>query len=86
MIKTIYSIFFQSIEEGVSHMWTVSAIQMHAKATIICDEASTAELKVKTVKYYKDLWEVHVDLNKEVDVASSVYTEVKESPTKSPLK
>ena len=36
-------------------MWTVSALQTHPKVTIVCDEAATAELKVKTVKYFKDL-------------------------------
>jgi len=30
-------------------------LQMHKKAIIICDEDSTMELKVKTVKYFKDL-------------------------------
>lgn len=38
------------IEEGVNHMWTVSAIQMHPKGLIVCDEDSTLELHVK-VKY-----------------------------------
>ncbi len=72
----------KAIEEGVSHMWTVSAIQQHPRAIIVCDEPSTDELRVKTVKYFKDLWEVHRDLNKEVDAASEVYTEVKDSPKK----
>jgi hypothetical protein len=42
------------IEEGVNHMWTVSAIQMHPKGLIVCDEDSTLELHVKassTVRY-----------------------------------
>ena len=46
---------YKCIEEGVNHMWTVSALQTHPKVTIVCDEAATAELKVKTVKYFKDL-------------------------------
>ena len=46
---------YKCIEEGVNHMWTVSALQMHPKVTIVCDEAATAELKVKTVKYFKEL-------------------------------
>ena len=32
---------------------------------MICDEGATMELKVKTVKYFKDLWDVHSTLNKE---------------------
>ncbi|XP_015793463.1 glucosamine-6-phosphate isomerase 1 [Tetranychus urticae] len=54
----------KAIEEGVSHMWTVSALQMHPKTTLICDEDATLELKVKTVKYFKSLMRVH---NKLVD-------------------
>jgi len=45
------------IEEGVSHMWTVSAIQQHQKAIIVCDEDATMELRVKTVKYFRGLQE-----------------------------
>lgn len=29
---------YKAVEEGVNHMWTVSAIQMHKKAMIVCDE------------------------------------------------
>jgi glucosamine-6-phosphate deaminase len=44
-----------AVEEGVSHMWTVSAIQNHACAMIVCDEDATLELRVKTVKYFKGI-------------------------------
>ncbi|KAI8384899.1 glucosamine-6-phosphate isomerase 1 [Radiomyces spectabilis] len=47
------------IEEGVNHMWTVSAIQMHPKGLIVCDEDATLELHVKTVKYFKSIEHVH---------------------------
>lgn len=50
---------YKAIEEGVSHMWTVSAFQMHPKAIFVCDEDATLELKVKTVKYFKGLMRVH---------------------------
>ena len=40
-------------------MWTVSALQQHARSTFVVDEPATAELKVKTVKYFNDLWQVH---------------------------
>jgi glucosamine-6-phosphate deaminase len=43
------------VEEGVSHMWTVSALQMHAKGVIVCDDDATDELKVGTVRYFKDI-------------------------------
>jgi len=48
-----------AIEEGVNHMWTVSALQQHARSLMLCDEAATMELKVKTVKYFKSLHELH---------------------------
>ncbi len=43
------------VEEGINHMWTVSILQLHAKGMIVCDEESTFELKVGTVKYFKDI-------------------------------
>ncbi len=45
------------VEEGVNHMWTVSMLQLHRKAMIVCDDESTMELKVGTVKYFKDIEE-----------------------------
>lgn len=49
------------VEEGVNHMWTVSALQLHPKSIIICDDASTAELKVGTVNYFKDIESQNLD-------------------------
>jgi len=43
------------VEGGISHMWTVSMLQMHQKGIIVCDESSTMELQVETVKYFKDI-------------------------------
>jgi glucosamine-6-phosphate deaminase len=43
------------VEGGVSHMWTASMLQLHQKATIVCDEPSTMELQVETVKYFRDI-------------------------------
>ena len=64
MKNSILCLFlFQAIEEGVSHMWTVSAFQQHPSTLFICDEDATLELRVKTVKYFKDLWSVHAKLN-----------------------
>jgi len=54
---------YKAIEEGVSHMWTVSAFQQHGNTMIICDEDATLELRVRTVKYFKDMWSVHEKLN-----------------------
>lgn len=43
------------VEEGVNHMWTVSALQTHPRGIIVCDHAATYELKVGTVEYFKDI-------------------------------
>ena len=45
----------KAVEEGVNHMWTVSMLQLHPHGIIACDEDSTMELKVGTVKYFKDI-------------------------------
>lgn len=44
-----------AVEGSVNHLWTVSALQLHPKSVIVCDEPSTQELKVKTVKYFREL-------------------------------
>ncbi|WP_427833269.1 glucosamine-6-phosphate deaminase [Actinobacillus pleuropneumoniae] len=43
------------VEGSVNHMWTVSALQLHKRGIVVCDEPSTQELKVKTVKYFTQL-------------------------------
>lgn len=52
------------VEEGVNHMWTVSALQMHPKGIIVCDEEATEELKVGTVNYFKDIEKKNLDPSK----------------------
>ena len=44
-----------AIEEGVNHMWTISALQMHPNGIIVCDDEATLELKVGTARYFKDV-------------------------------
>lgn len=44
---------YKAIEEGVNHMWTVSAFQQHPHTIMVCDDDATNELRVKTVKYFK---------------------------------
>lgn len=46
---------FQGVEGGISQMWTISALQLHKNAIIVADEDATAELKVGTYKYFKDI-------------------------------
>ncbi|MDR2661969.1 MAG: glucosamine-6-phosphate deaminase [Treponema sp.] len=45
----------QAVEGGVNHMCTLSCLQMHRRAIIVCDEDATDELKVGTVRYFKDI-------------------------------
>ncbi|OSN05317.1 glucosamine-6-phosphate deaminase [Lonsdalea iberica] len=44
-----------AVEGNVNHLWTISCLQLHAKSMMVCDEPSTMELKVKTVKYFREL-------------------------------
>ena len=46
---------YHAVEGSINHMWTVSILQMHQKGIIVCDDAATAELKVGTVNYFKDI-------------------------------
>jgi len=43
------------VEQGVSHMWTLSALQLHPHPMIVCDEDATLELQVKTVRYFRSI-------------------------------
>ncbi len=49
------------VENGINHMWTVSALQLHPKSMIVCDDDSTMELMVGTVKYFKDIEKKSLD-------------------------
>lgn len=52
---------YHAVEGAVNHMWTVSVLQMHPKGIIVCDDASTDELKVGTVKYFLDIEKNNLD-------------------------
>ena len=45
----------EAVENGVNHMWTVSCLQLHPHGIIVCDDPATAEMKVGTVNYFKDI-------------------------------
>ncbi len=53
-----------AVEEGINHMWTISALQLHPKGIIVCDEDATGELKVDTYKYFKDIEGKNLDAGK----------------------
>ena len=44
-----------AVEGSVNHLWTVSALQLHPRGIIVCDEPATMELKVKTLRYFQQL-------------------------------
>jgi glucosamine-6-phosphate deaminase len=46
---------YQAVEGSVNHMWTISALQLHPKGIIVCDESATEELKVGTYRYFKEI-------------------------------
>jgi glucosamine-6-phosphate deaminase len=50
-----------AIEEPINHMWTISALQMHEKGIIVCDDASTEEIRVGTYRYFKDIEAENLD-------------------------
>jgi len=54
----------EAVEHGVNHMWTVSCLQLHPHGIIVCDDAATAEIKVGTVNYFKEIEKDHLDPKK----------------------
>jgi glucosamine-6-phosphate deaminase len=45
----------QCVEGSVSHAWTITALQLHPKGIMVCDEPAVGELKVNTYRYFKDI-------------------------------
>ncbi len=52
---------YQAVEGPVTHMWTISALQMHPKSIIVCDYDACLELKVGTYKYFLDIEHENLD-------------------------
>ncbi|KAA1479009.1 Glucosamine/galactosamine-6-phosphate isomerase [Dentipellis sp. KUC8613] len=66
----------KAIEEGINHLWTLSALQQHPWALIVADEDATAELRVKTVKYFKSIERVQEEVERahaELDLPDGPY-------------
>ena len=57
----------QAVEEGINHMWTISALQMHEKGIIVSDEEATVELKVGTYRYFKDIESANLNSEKLIE-------------------
>ena len=45
----------KGVEGSVSHIWPITALQLHQKSIIVCDADASEELKVKTVRYFNDI-------------------------------
>ena len=54
----------EAVEGAVSQKWTITALQLHPKGIIVCDEAATYELKVGTYHYFKDIEKNNLDCKK----------------------
>ena len=63
-----------AVEEGINHMWTISALQMHPNGIIVSDEDAALELKVGTYRYFKDIEKNNLDTDK---LIADLYAEYK---------
>lgn len=54
----------RAVEHGVNHMLPLSCLQLHPHGIIVCDDASTVEMQVGTVAYFKDIEREHLDPKK----------------------
>jgi glucosamine-6-phosphate deaminase len=45
----------EAVEGAISQKWTITALQLHPKGIIVCDEPAAYELKVGTYYYFKDI-------------------------------
>ena len=44
-----------SIEGGISHVWTLSALQLHPHGIILCDRDAAGTLEKSTIDYFLDI-------------------------------
>ncbi|MCI1779089.1 MAG: glucosamine-6-phosphate deaminase [Bacteroidales bacterium] len=44
-----------AIEGPISQLWPISVIQLHKRVIVVCDDIAVSDLKVGTVKYFKDI-------------------------------
>lgn len=51
----------QAVEGSINQMWTITALQLHPKGIIVCDDIATYELKVGTYNYFKDIEAAHLE-------------------------
>ena len=53
-----------AVECNINPLWTVSVLQTHPCAIIVCDEAAAVELKTETVNHFKDAEKRNLYANK----------------------
>lgn len=44
-----------AVEQPISHLWTISCLQLHPRGILVCDEPAYGDLKYKTVQYFKEV-------------------------------
>lgn len=49
------------VEGAITQQWTITALQMHPKAIIVCDDAACEDIKVGTYRYFKDIEAQNLD-------------------------
>jgi glucosamine-6-phosphate deaminase len=55
-----------AIEGAVSGLWPVTALQMHNKVVIVCDDFATYNLKVKTIRYFEGVEDEYILIEKTI--------------------
>lgn len=49
-----------AVEDPVNHMWTISVLQLHARALLVCDDAATLDLTLRTLRYFESVEAEHI--------------------------
>ena len=62
------AVMAQVIEGPISHMCPASILQMHPNVIVVCDDSATADLKVKTVKYFSMQYDECNDIEKQISI------------------
>ena len=63
------------IEGGISSMCPITALQMHNRALILCDEFAAFDLKLRTIRYFENLNDEYNILEKELSTIGTVIPE-----------
>jgi glucosamine-6-phosphate deaminase len=51
----------EGVEGAISQKWTITALQQHPNAMIVCDEPACDALRVGTYRYFKDIEQQNLD-------------------------